>query len=166
MRLMVIFIIMSLNFIFQSTLFQHFRVFDVLPNTTLILIVVFSILWGKNKGAVIGLIAGLVQDIVLGSTVGANALIYMLIGISIGRLENSIFKDNSLTPLFFTTLSTIAYHLLFYFIMYITNTQFNFFQLLKQIIVVETIYNAIISIFIYKLIYHLFRHPNLRLRVR
>jgi len=163
---MVIFVIMSLNFIFQSTLFQHFRVFDVLPNTTLILIVVFSILWGKNKGAVIGLITGLIQDVVLGSIIGANALIYMFIGMSIGRLENSIFKDNSLTPVFFTTLATISYHFLFYLIMYITNIQFSFFQLFKQIIVIETVYNAIISIFIYKLIYHLFRHPNLRLRVR
>ena len=166
MRFMAVFIIMTCNLILQSTLMQHFKIFDILPNTTVVLVVVFSILWGKYRGAIIGLIAGLVQDILFGGMIGTNALIYMLIGLIIGNLESSIFKENSFTPIFFSTLSTLAYHILFYSIMVLANNQIAFLLFLKKIVLIEIIYNAVFSVVIYKIVYGLTKHPNLRIRVR
>ncbi len=166
MRSITIFVIMAINLVIQATILQHFRIFDVLPNTSLILIVVFSVLLGKNNGAIIGLITGLVQDIILGSPIGINAFIYLIIGVVIGRLESNIFKDNNLTPVFFTIMATIVYHLLFIGIMYVSNSGFNFLLVMKNILIIEVIYNSILSIFIYKLIYHLCRNPNYKYKVR
>ena len=166
MKFMAVFIIMTCNLILQSTLLQYFKIFNIIPNTTLVLVVVFSILWGKYRGASIGLVAGLVQDILFGEMVGTNALIYMLIGLIIGSLESSIFKENSFTPVFFSTLSTFVYHLLFYFIMTIADNQIPFLLILRNIVLIEVIYNAVFSVAIYKIIYSLTKHQNLRIRAR
>ncbi|MBS3994191.1 MAG: rod shape-determining protein MreD [Alkaliphilus sp.] len=166
MKFMAVFIIMTCNLILQSTLLQYFKIFNIIPNTTLVLVVVFSILWGKYRGASIGLVAGLVQDILFGEMVGTNALIYMLIGLIIGSLESSIFKENSFTPVFFSTLSTFVYHLLFYFIMTIADNQIPFLLILRKIVLIEVIYNAVFSVAIYKIIYSLTKHQNLRIRAR
>lgn len=166
MRSMAVFTILAINIIIQSTILQHFRIFDVLPNTALILVVIFSVLWGRNNGAIIGLLAGLAQDILMGSAIGVNGLIYFFIALAIGTIENSILKDSNITPIFFTTLSTLAYYFGFMAVMYVSNTQFNFIQVFKDIVVLETLYNGFLSVVLYKLIYNLFKHPNLKLRVR
>lgn len=166
MKFTAIFIIMTCNLILQSTLLQYFKIFNIIPNTTLVLVVVFSILCGKYRGAGIGLVAGLAQDILFGEMVGTNALIYMLIGLIIGSLESSIFKENSFTPVFFSTLSTFAYHILFYFIMTITDNQIPFLLILRKIVLIEVIYNAVFSVAIYRIIYNLNKHQNLRIRAR
>ncbi|MEW9124214.1 MAG: rod shape-determining protein MreD [Thermotaleaceae bacterium] len=103
MRIFAVSTILIVNFLLHSTVLQHFRIFGIIPNTTLILVVHFSMLWGKNRGALIGFFAGLLQDIFLGNLFGANILIYMLLGYNLGMLEKTIFKDNPLTPLIFLT---------------------------------------------------------------
>ncbi len=166
MNVFIACMIIILNFIIQSTLLQYFRIFGIIPNTSLIIIIVFSILWGKNKGAIIGFSVGIMQDILLGNLLGANALIYMLIGYTVGIYERKIFKDSYLTPIFFTSIATVTYHLMFYILMYMMHNKISLAVLFKNVIWLETIYNAGISLFIYKLIYHLVQYPNRKVRLR
>lgn len=162
MRKFIVLLIIIINFIVQSTLLQHFRIFGILPNTALIMVVVFSILWGKNKGAVIGFFTGILQDILLGKMLGVNALIYMLIGYNMGVFERMIFKDNYITPLFFTMISTFLYYIMYYVIMYMAHIKIEFVYLIKNIIPMEVIYNSILSIFIYRILYNITKHSKMK----
>ncbi|QEK12305.1 rod shape-determining protein MreD [Crassaminicella thermophila] len=154
MNFFIVLLIIIINFLIQSTLLQHFRILGILPNTSLIIVVAFSILWGKKRGALIGFFTGLLQDILLGSMIGANALIYLLIGYNTGVFEKNIYKDNYLTPVFFVVISTAIYHLIYYVIMYMTYNQVSLFFIFRRIAMLEIIYNSILSILIYKLLYN------------
>ncbi|WZL71583.1 rod shape-determining protein MreD [Clostridiaceae bacterium 35-E11] len=166
MRAFAVSIIIITNFIIQSTLLQHFKVLGIIPNTALIIVVGFAILWGKSRGAMIGFFTGMLQDILLGSLLGVNAMIYMLIGYNIGTFEKNIYKDNNLTPIFFTIISTVLYHLMFYIVMYMTHNQMPILILMRKIIFPEVIYNGIVSTFVYRLLYNLTRYPNIKIKLR
>ncbi|TCO79984.1 rod shape-determining protein MreD [Marinisporobacter balticus] len=166
MRALIISSIIILNFLMQSTLLQHFRILEILPNTSLIIVIVFAILSGKKRGAAIGFFTGMVQDILLGNMLGANTLIYMIIGYNIGIFEKNIYKDNYLTPVFFTIIATIIYHLMYYVIMYMTHNTINIFLLFRKIIFLEVIYNAIVSIFVYRAIFNISKHSYMKVKIR
>lgn len=166
MRVFVVAMIVIINFLIQSTILQYFRVLDILPNTSLLVVVVFSILWGKKRGATIGFFVGLLQDILLGSMIGTNSLIYMTIGYSIGIFEKNIYKDNYLTPVFFTIIATVIYHLIYYVIMYMTYNTLNIFLLFRKIIFLEGIYNSFLSIFVYRVIFHITKQTYMKVRIR
>ncbi|QXM05757.1 rod shape-determining protein MreD [Crassaminicella indica] len=166
MRMLAVTSIIIFNFLIQSTLLQYFRILGVLPNTSLIVVVGFSILWGKKSGAIIGFFTGILQDIMLGNMIGTNALLYMLIGYNIGVLEKKIYKDNNLAPIFFTTISTILYHLVYYVFMYVSHNATNMIFLFRKIIFLEVIYNDVLSIFIYRILYQLTKHPYMKAKTR
>jgi rod shape-determining protein MreD len=159
-------VILVFNIILQTTLLQHFRIFGIIPNTTLILVVILAILYGRKKGAVIGLIAGLLQDILIGRLLGASALVYMLVGLIIGSFENKIFKDHTITPIFFAVLGTLGYHLMYYFIMYIVNENIDIPLLFTKIIVIEAMYNSVIAGFAYGWIYNFLYHSKTKIKTR
>lgn len=166
MGILSILLIIIINFIFQTTLLQHFRIFGVLPNTTLIIVVVFAILWGRKRGAAVGFFSGALQDIFFGTLLGMNALLYMLLGFSVGSFENKIFKDNTITPIFFTVLGTIFYHLLYYFIMYVTQNKIDFIVLFGKIIAIEAVYNSILSGFAYNKLFHYLYQSKIKIKIR
>ncbi len=145
-------LIIVINFIFQTTILPHFSIAGVVPNTALILIVMVALLKGKYKGAFIGLIAGLLQDIFFSKIIGMNALIYFLIGYVVGLLDNRIFKESAILPFLTVVISTFSYHIMYYFFMMFLSRDVSFIIMMKDIVLKETIYNSIISIFVYKII--------------
>lgn len=166
MNQLLIAVTLVFNLILQTTILQHFRIFGIIPNTTLILLVVFAILFGRKKGAGIGLIAGLLQDILIGKILGVNALVYMLIGLGIGSFENKIFKDHAVTPIFFTLLATLSYHLMHYLIMYTVNDRVDIILLFTKVIAIEAVYNSVIAGFAYGWIYNFLYHSKTKIKTR
>lgn len=155
----VLSLIIIFNFLLQSTIFQHLRIANVLPNTALIIIVIISILNGRKKGITAGVLAGLLQDLFFSRAIGVNTLIYVLIGYVIGGLEKKLFKDNYLTPIFLISLSTLFYHVIYFVIMYFLKSDIGFMFMLEKIFLVEFIYNCVIGIFIYRIFYkNLYSH--------
>lgn len=148
MKTRYIFLIALLNFIFQSTWLQFFRINGVLPNTSLILVVVFGALFGKREGLYMALFAGAFQDVFLSKILCINLLIYTVVAWIIGSFEESLFKDNFLTPLVITGVSTLSYHMIWMGIMYIFRSNING-NLIVKVLIMETVLNGIISVFIY-----------------
>jgi len=120
----------------------------VLPNTSLILVVVFGALYGKREGLYMAAFAGLFQDMFLSKILCINLLIYVIVAWIIGSFEESLFKDNFLTPLVITGVSTLSYHLVWMGIMYIFRSNVDQTLILK-VLILETVLNGIISVFLY-----------------
>lgn len=152
-------LILISNFILQSTVLQHFRVFGVIPNTSLIIVVIFALLGGKYKGACTGLVAGLIQDVFFGGVIGINALIYFLIGYMVGLLDDKVFKENLILPFLTILGSTIVYNLMYYLFMIFLSRDISFTVVIKDILLKEIIYNSIISIFVYRKILKHYKEP-------
>ncbi|SCL84114.1 rod shape-determining protein MreD [Sporanaerobacter sp. PP17-6a] len=150
LRWLIILCIVIFNFILQSTVIPHIAVLGVVPNTALIIVVSLAILNGKREGAVVGIIAGFLQDIFFSPVLGVNALIYFLIGYFIGIMETKIYKDSLIAPFIFISLGTVIYHLLYFIIMYFLSMNSYFYDLIRNVIIIEIIYNVILSIPLYK----------------
>jgi len=166
LRYFIITIVVLLNFLFQSTLFQYFSILGVVPNTSLILIVSFALISGKRTGAIIGICIGLLQDIFFCDVIGVNTLIYFIIGYLVGLTDQKVFKENMFLPFAFTGLSTLFYHIAYFFFMYFLSVSVQFMKLINDVVFIEMIYNSIISIFIYKKILQVYLEPRMSFRKR
>ncbi|MGF7056498.1 rod shape-determining protein MreD [Brassicibacter mesophilus] len=166
MRYFIIVVTVILNFLFQSTIFQYFGILGVVPNTSLILIISFALLSGKRTGATLGIFIGLLQDIFFCDVIGVNTLIYFIIGYLVGLTDQKVFKENIFLPFVFTGLSTVFYHIMYFFFMYFLSINVQFMKLMNNIVFVEIIYNSIISVFIYKQILKIYAEPRMSFRKR
>lgn len=162
MKIFSIIVLFISSFILQSTLYQYIAIFDVIPNTNLILIILISLFTNKKIGGITGLIVGLLQDILFGSILGIHGLVYFTIGYIIGMINSSVSKDSAVASFLLTFLATIFANILFLFIYYFLALNITFIQMLKDIAIIEAIYNAILSIFLYKTIKKLFISPSLK----
>ncbi len=154
------------NFILQSTVFSQISIFGVVPNTGLIIIVTIALLKGRRIGGVVGLLVGLLQDIIFSPVIGVNGFIYFFIGYFVGMSEDKLSKDNLLIPFIITGVSTIAYHVFYYIFMYFLGYSIYFTVFFKEVVILEILYNSFISIFIYKWFSKIFVIPSIRFRRR
>lgn len=132
---------------------------DVIPNTSLVIIVCYSLLSGKFRGASLGLFIGFIQDFIFYNTIGVHALIYFIIGFNIGSFEEKIYRDNPLVSVFFTVFATIGYNILFFTIMYFSSYDITITYVVNKQLFVEVIYNSIVSVFIFKRMALMFKKP-------
>lgn len=153
----IIGLIIVANLILQSTLLQYFKIYNVLPNTALILVISFAMYSGKNKGAIIGLCVGILQDIIFGRVIGLNAFVYMLIGYFVGLINRKVFKDNLLIPVALTAVGTVLYETVNMLFLYFLKYRIELFNVFKKMLVVEVLYNSIFSILIYIYVSKLFQ---------
>lgn len=156
MRYFVMTILFLVSLILQSTVFSHLTVAGVKPDLVLVFVVFYALLYGPSEGALMGLVGGLLQDLLFGQDLGMNTLAKLVVGYVFGVLEKKIYKDNILIPmvaLFFGTLlnETILYFLRFFsFLMRPTDGSVgNYFLALKSVMLSVAIYNACLAPFIY-----------------
>jgi rod shape-determining protein MreD len=155
-------LVIVINFILQSTIFSYIRIFGVLPNTSLIIIVVIALLKGKKTGSIVGLIIGLLQDIIFSPVIGVNGFIYFFIGYFVGLAENKLSKDNMLIPFIMVAGSTVVYHLFYYLFMFFLAHNIFFSDFFKKVVFLEIIYNSLLSILFYKWFSRIFVVPSIR----
>ena len=75
----------------QTTVLDYIKINDIKPNLILVYTVCSSILEGSTGGALIGLFAGLTQDIVAGKTLGFYAILGMYLGAISGLANKMLF---------------------------------------------------------------------------
>ncbi|NLN41434.1 MAG: rod shape-determining protein MreD, partial [Clostridiales bacterium] len=99
MRELVIFGILLLNLIVQSSIFPFIEVFHVKPDSLLSLTISFALIAGNPTGVLIGFCGGLLQDIFFGNNLGLYTLQYMLVGYLVGLLHGKLYVDKIFMPI-------------------------------------------------------------------
>ena len=109
----IIFILLA--FLLQTTVFHKLALANVVPNLLLILTVCYSYMRGRTSGEVIGLVCGLMLDMMYGSVIGLYAFIFMTIGFLCGYCQKIYFTDNYILPCVLVGLSDLVllYHGIF-----------------------------------------------------
>ncbi len=162
MIIFILTIVILLNFFLQSSIFPYISVFGIVPNTALIIVISIALYKGRFYGGFVGLIIGMIQDIVFSPVIGVNAFIYFFAGYLVGLVENKLTKDNIFIPILFSILGTIYYNFSYYVFMFFLSRNIPFLSFAKDILVIETIYNCVLSIPIYKLFSKIFVVPKIR----
>ena len=153
MRIWVISGMITIAYILQSTVLQYIEIGHVKPNLIIMIVIYYALLRGNVEGAVAGFIGGMVIDIFGGKIFGVYALIGMYVGISAGYFNKRFFKENYFVLMFFMFIFTFAHELLFYFTYYFLWGETHIVFALKNIIMPVSIYNAVLALPIFGIIF-------------
>ncbi|MCQ4923716.1 rod shape-determining protein MreD [Tissierella carlieri] len=162
MIVLILTIVVLLNFFLQSSILPYINILGVVPNTALLIVISIALYKGRFYGGFVGLVIGIVQDIVFSPVIGVNAFIYFFAGYLVGLVENKLTKENIFIPILFSILGTIYYNFSYYVFMFFLSKNIPFLSFAKDILVIETIYNCVLSIPIYKIFSKIFVVPTIR----
>ncbi len=152
MRVLIFFIIIIFNLSFYSTILQNFSVFSVLPNTTLILIISYSLLRSEYESSIFGFTAGLIFDLFFGQYVGFFTLIGTIIGFTASKPFTNLYRDSFLPPIVTVLVVSFFYEIIFYTINAFVYGYVSFLNYLYMFIIPTVIYSVVVTPIIFKFI--------------
>lgn len=145
-----------LFFIFQTSFIGFLNYFNVIPNFSLILLVIFAMLSDGLTGGILGLMTGMLYDAMIFDVFGVYTLIYFFIGAVIGSFSDDMLRENYLIYSTVTGISTIVMHFLLYMILFFLRFRVQAAVSVLPGIIFETVINTILVVFILKFVMYLF----------
>ena len=149
LRKVVLFLIISICFVLQTTTFQAFSFANISPNLLIIVVSAFGFMRGKREGMYVGFFCGLLVDIFCGYYLGIYALLYMYIGFLNGLFQKRFYPEDIKLPLLLIAASDFVTNIFTYFVMFLFRGRFDFGYYFSSIIVPELVYTMVITIFLY-----------------
>lgn len=144
-----IFITFLITYFLQVNFFSWFTIAGIKPNLFIILVLFVSLFAGVKVGIGYGIFFGIFLDIVLGKSLGIYTIMFTLIAILGWYFDKNFSKDSRLTIMLMVMASTLIFELGSYILSaLILGTSVEVLHFIK-ILIVEIIYNAIITIIIY-----------------
>lgn len=136
----------------QSNFFTWFNIAGIMPNVYVILVLFIGLFVKRKIGLICGIGFGLYLDIVLGKTIGTSALALGIIGLLGEILSKNFSKDSRFIVCLMVIGTTAMYEIIVYILtMLRTEGTIEILAFLK-ILIVEMIFNGILTIIIYPLI--------------
>ncbi len=148
-------VLIILCVLLQSTVCPMIAVGGIKPNLLIILTVSFGLMRGKKDGMWIGFFCGLLTDVFFESTLGTNALLYLLVGYFSGYFYRIFYDDDIKTPLLLISVSDLGYGIVQYIFRFLLRGRLNFFFYLGRIILPEVVYTLILTIICYQIFYRI-----------
>lgn len=144
-----IFITFLITYFLQANFFSWFTIAGIKPNLFIILGLFISLFLGVKIGIAYNLFLGLFLDMILGKNLGTYAIMLTVIAILGLYFDKNFSKDSRLTIMLMVMASTLIFEVGSYILsMMILNINVEVLYFIK-ILVIEIIYNAIITIIIY-----------------
>ena len=144
-------LIALLIYFLQENFFSWFTIAGVMPNLFVIYILFIGLFSGKNKGTVYGLVIGLILDIIVGDKIGIYTITLGGVGFLAGIFAKNFSKDSRITIMLMVAGLTFLFELVVYILNYLLlDINFEIWTFLR-ILIIEVIYNIILSIIIYPL---------------
>jgi rod shape-determining protein MreD len=139
--------------------FDYFR---IIPNFSLILLVIFAMLSDGVAGGILGILTGILYDAMIYNIFGIYTLIYFLIGAITGTYSDEMLRENQLLYSVAAGMSTIVLHLLLYLILFFLKFRVGLAANILPSIIFETVLNAVLVLFILKIVTYLFDKFNVK----
>lgn len=144
-----IFIIFLILYFLQANFFTWFTIFSgVKPNLFIILALFLGLFLKRKYGFAIGIILGLILDFFIGRTIGINAISLGIAGLAGELLDKNFTKESRINLMFMIVFTTFVCEFIAYILYLCKGANIEFLYFIK-IIIIEMLYNAIISIILY-----------------
>ncbi len=154
--------VIVVSFIIQTSLFNFFNIFGTLPNLSLILLVIFAMMTDGITGGILGIITGVMYDAMIYDVFGVYTLAYFFIGSVIGTFNDDMLRENYVSYITVTAVSTVVMHLLIYLILFFLRYRVENAGGIISNILVETVFNTVLVIFVNKLVIKIFNKFNVK----
>ena len=147
----IIFIFLLLYFL-QVNFFNWFTIAGISPNPFVMLVLFLGLFAGKRVGVPMGIFFGIFLDFFASKKIGISAILLGIIGILAGILDKNFSKDSKITIIIMTILATVIYEIGVYMLNYIILSTNIEILLFIKILLIEALYNTIITIILYPLL--------------
>ncbi len=147
--LIVIFLII---YLLQSNLFSWFNLAGVKPNLFVVFVLVIGLFLGESRGITWGIIFGITLDLFIGKNVGISAIMLGAVGFLGGFLDKNFSKDSRFTMMLMIGISTCLYEVGLYLFNHFLNDANINIGLFIQTIILEILFNIILTIILYPII--------------
>ncbi len=152
MRILIFFVIIILDICASATLLQNISILSVLPNTTLILIISYSLLRGEYEGSIFGFIAGFIFDLFLSNYIGFFTLLGTVVGYVASKPFTNLYRESYVPPVITTFVVATLFELLFYLINVYVYGYVSIFTYTYTVIVPIVLYSTVVTPIIFKFI--------------
>jgi rod shape-determining protein MreD len=130
MAVVLLFLICAGILVLQGSLFPLLWPLAYQPDPLLVLVISLSILLGEKRGSLVGLAAGLLQDILFGPALGLYGLSKAATAFLAGFAAREIYKDQIIGPLILTFILTVMHEFMVFAMInlfFYVNTSWEFF---------------------------------------
>ena len=142
--------ILILFAILDNSLIPFIAIKGVYPSFLFVFIVSYSIIKDKWEAIWVGVFAGILQDLYFTNVFGINSLINMFVCLIAAEIGLNIIKSKILIPVISSFLLSIFKGAFIWIIAYFLKMNISY-----NLIAFNSIYNGIITIIVYKLVYNL-----------
>ena len=149
---LVLVLIGFLIYFLQANFFKWFTIAGVKPNLFVIYILFIGLFGNKSMGIIYGSVWGLFLDLLFEERVGINLFGLTVIGIIATIFDKNFSKDSRITIMFMVFGSTVIFEVITYFMNYVLYSANMEILKFVQILIIENVYNNLITIIIYPLI--------------
>lgn len=123
-----------------------------MPNIFVIYILFIGLFANRTIGTIYGITLGIVLDFIIGTKIGVYAICLGLVGFLSGTFDKNFSKDSRMTIMLMVLGTTILFEIIKYVLsFFFIATEIEIISFIK-IVVIEVLYNIILTIIIYPLI--------------
>ncbi len=156
---LIVMFIMVLILVLQGSFLAFFLIEGTIPDLLLILVICLAFLWGERRGVVVGFLAGILQDFFFGPALGFFTLSKIVPAYCTGLVSREIYKDQVIAPMVAVFLGTILHELISFFLVgFFWGHDFPMLYYMENMVLPQAIYNFVLTLLIYPLIYKAEEH--------
>ena len=148
----LLFITFIIIYLLHSNLFSWFKIAGVMPNLFVIFILFIALYSNKVTGITYGIIVGIFLDLFIGKKVGITAIMLGIVAVVGVVFDKNFSKENRFTLIIMIIVSTIIFEIGSYFLSYFIYDNYIQIWPFIQILLIECLYNALLTIILYPLI--------------
>lgn len=138
--------------ILQQALFSRIVIFNCSFDAVFVFLICFALLNSDIESIVCALFCGLIRDSFFPSVFGINSILFIVTVYIITQINRRVYRDSILIPISLAFVFTFFKGLVYFAYLYIASIRFDFINKLTNVMLYEAIYNAIVSIFIYRIV--------------
>ncbi len=150
-RYLVYLIEIILCYLLQTSVFANFRVFGVVPDCFLILIIVISLTRGQNQAIAVGFFSGLLLDLMFSETIGTCSIIYMFIAYIAGRFNRMFDPHSLIVPAIAIFTGELFYSLAYYIFGFFLLGKTSLGSYMLNMILPRAFYTLVVAVLLYPL---------------
>ncbi len=148
-RNIILFFVILVSFVLQTTFFQVLSFGGISPNLLIIVTASYGFMFDKKYGMVVGFICGFLMDIFYGGVLGFYALVYLYIGAANGAFHQMFYQDDIKLPIALITASDFVYSFVCYVLLFLLRGRFDIGYYFRSTIVPEIVYTVFVTVFLY-----------------
>ncbi len=153
MKYALLFFSAFISIVLQDTVFNVISVAEGKPDFVLILVVFFALFHGHVKGGILGMVFGLMEDLMTGRFIGLNAICKGLTGFIIGLFSERLYKNNFFIPVVTVVVATFMHSILYLICGFAIGLNLEGFRKI-MVSISDAVYNIVFSPFFYAAFYY------------